>query len=162
MTDLTLEELAKLAREYEADPEGYRMQVHSAVALLAMARELVRLRTRALRVTHRDVTEDELSHVAELAIDARNSLLTPGGSSAPVVRWLMWQEDRGLAVALELLTRNQELTRLKSALEHIRQHGDICAEPPGIYYMKSADRVCEYAKLLGWSDPTTPKAEAKT
>ncbi len=81
---------------------------NNRTALLAAARRLLELERKALRVTTRDVTDDEIEHVTKLAVDARNALLTPGGSSAPIVRWLMWQEDRGLAVALELLKRDEE------------------------------------------------------
>ncbi len=161
MTDLTLEELAELERLFAVvarsmqDAATFRDACYlQSPALLAMARELVRLRAKALRVTHRDVTEDELAHVAGLAIDARNSLLTPGGSSAPIVRWLMWQEDRGLAVALELLTRNQDLVRIKSALAFIAATDTALIGRP--FMTLSIEALAE---SLGWVDPTTLKAE---
>jgi len=52
-----------------------------------------------------DVTDAEIAAVEQLALDALAALHTSGGSTAPVVRWFQWKDNRGVAVFLELLRR---------------------------------------------------------
>ena len=52
-----------------------------------------------------DVTDAEIAAVEQLALDALAAIRTAGGSTAPIVRWFQWKDNRGVAVFLELLRR---------------------------------------------------------
>src|SRR6185295_13261389 len=52
-----------------------------------------------------DVTDAEIAAVEQLALDALAAIRTAGGSTAPIVRWFQWKDNRGVAVLLELLRR---------------------------------------------------------
>ena len=53
-------------------------------------------------------TDSEINSVRELAQEAYDCLTNHGTgvSTAPIVRFFRWQEDRGLHVLLELLQRD--------------------------------------------------------
>lgn len=144
--ELTQAQIDDLARWWSTDPDDTGEALEAFPYLLKMARRLLGLKSKAIRQSHRDVTDDEVAHVTQLAIDARNALLTPGGSSAPIVRWLMWQEDRGLAVALWLLTRNQRLVKLESAMAYIQVNAGINGGTARLSYRGMLD----WAVALGW------------
>lgn len=79
-----------------------------------------------MKATSGRLSNDELAKLAEL----------------PTTHWGKSQKQKLLEAARCLL-------ELESALEHIRQHADV-HEPPGIFYVKSIDRLREYAGTLGW------------
>jgi hypothetical protein len=54
-----------------------------------------------------DVTDAEIAAVEQLARDALEAVNSQGASTAPIVRWFMWKDCRGVAVFLELLKRAQ-------------------------------------------------------
>lgn len=118
--------------------------------LLSAARRLVELKEQALRVTPHDVTEDELAHVKQLATEARVAQLSPKATTAPIVRWLMWQPGRGLAVALELLRRNERLAELESALEYLHNYPHVAAPYRPEWVLRAA---FDY----GWTPPSETK-----
>jgi hypothetical protein len=142
-------------RKFRPDPRVVAPLLNAAPRLIADAKRLRELERKTRRVTHRDVTSDEIAHVTKLAIDARQALLTPGDSSAPIVRWLMWQEGRGLAVALELLTRDERLRELESALNFLCERDallTVVGENDDTYSQcPEATSVLEMAKSLGWT-----------
>ena len=59
---------------------------------------------------------DGIARLRKLTDDAFASIATPGSSTAPVVRYLRWQEERGLYAVKLLLDLVESANRMSSLL----------------------------------------------
>ncbi len=109
---MTLEVLAEL--EHARKSYGARLPLAWQYdALLSLARKTLEQEAKPVPTlpdcanATGDVTDAEIADVEQLALDALAALKKQNASTAPIVRWFMWKDCRGVAVFLELLRRSR-------------------------------------------------------